>query len=306
MPNAVNILMSTYNGEKFLQEQLDSLTAQTHTTHHPLHITIRDDGSTDNTPSILKKFQVENKNCTLVIGKNLGLPWSFFELMNLADDNFSYYAFCDQDDVWLPNKLEKAIEKLAPTPEPALYCSRQNYIDEQGKKIGESFTPLKPITPENAWFENLAVGCSIVINKPLLELGKIERFEGIFMHDWWAYQIAHCTGTVYFDNNAYINYRQHSNNQVGGNLSLIQKTKQRYKKFKEIKNGKQVSPRRQLIALAKKLEEESLDKPNSLQKINEARSFCQRLQLIQNNKYIYRQKTGEDILWKLLFLVNML
>jgi len=299
----VNILLSTYNGERFLQQQLDSLTKQIDV---KTHITIRDDGSSDKTQDIIKKFKENHTNCTLILGDNIGLPWAFFELMNQAETSCDYYAFCDQDDIWLPHKLKRAIGHLEQSEKPALYCSRQKYINEKSQVIGESFIPQKPISPENAWFENLAVGCTIVINRDLLDLSKIDKFEDIFMHDWWIYQVAHCCGDVFFDKEPTIQYRQHQNNQVGGNLNLLQKTRQRTTKLIEIRGGHQVAPKIQLLSLETHLRINNLSTPKTLARINSCKSFKDRVKAVFNGSIFYRQKPCEDFVWKALFLLNLL
>ena len=102
----VTILMSTYNGEKYLEEQIDSLLNQT---YKNISILIRDDGSKDNTVHIIKEKKKSNDNITLIEGKNVGFIKSFLELINLAEKS-DYYAYCDQDDVWMEEKIQRAVE----------------------------------------------------------------------------------------------------------------------------------------------------------------------------------------------------
>ena len=101
----VQILMSTYNGEMFLEKQLDSILAQ----NYPIELLIRDDGSSDRTVEIIKRYQKKNKNICLVEGHNLGVISSFFELFRIADESADYFALADQDDIWFPNKVERAV-----------------------------------------------------------------------------------------------------------------------------------------------------------------------------------------------------
>ncbi|HOV15546.1 MAG TPA: glycosyltransferase, partial [Spirochaetota bacterium] len=124
----INILMSTYNGEKYLKEQLDSLLNQT---YKNIKIYIRDDGSSDNTLNILKEYNKENK-INLFVGENIGFVKSFFWLIKNSD-NADYYSFSDQDDVWFPGKLEKAINLLNKYDSqiPTLYFSNFDYYDSE-------------------------------------------------------------------------------------------------------------------------------------------------------------------------------
>ena len=105
--NKVVILLSTYNGEKYLKEQLDSLLNQT---YKNIDIYIRDDGSKDETVNIIKKYQNEYDNIHLEEGKNLGFIKSFFELLKNGDENVDIYSYCDQDDIWEEDKIERAVK----------------------------------------------------------------------------------------------------------------------------------------------------------------------------------------------------
>ena len=126
----VQILMSTYNGERYIREQIDSFLQQT----YPLiNILVRDDGSSDGTIAILEEYAEKYDNITYYKGNNLGVIQSFLQLLRDSDDAATYYAFADQDDVWLPEKIEKAIEMLENNTEtsmPLLYCSDVYVTDE--------------------------------------------------------------------------------------------------------------------------------------------------------------------------------
>ena len=127
----VVVLLSTYNGERFLEEQLESIVAQKGVT--PI-IIVRDDGSTDNTCKILDKWQKKNA-LRWYNGPNMGPARSFLNLLRDSDDE-DYYAFSDQDDYWLPEKLDVAISKLAPyKDEPALYFCQTQLVDKNLKEI---------------------------------------------------------------------------------------------------------------------------------------------------------------------------
>lgn len=128
MNNSVAILLSTYNGEKYIKEQMDSLLAQTYPN---IKIYIRDDCSTDNTLEILKTY--EDDRIVLIEGeKNLGYPGGFYELLRRCDEE-DFYSFCDQYDVWLPEKIERAVDKLKDMNEatPNLYYAGYDFYDSQ-------------------------------------------------------------------------------------------------------------------------------------------------------------------------------
>ncbi len=208
--------MSTYNGSKYIREQLESIAAQKDVS---VKLLIRDDGSTDNTVEEINTFKQQfSADITLLRGSNIGWKNSFLELIFKAVSDypqFDYIAFCDQDDIWLPEKLHKGVESLGTLPDgPKLYCSNLTYYKE-GEQLGMVRSQMINNTPKGALIRNYATGCTIIFNrKLLLLLGKLELNSGI-PHDYWAYLTATMCGTVYADHNSYILYRQHSANQIG-------------------------------------------------------------------------------------------
>ena len=125
----VQVLLSAYNGEKYLEEQIRSILAQE---HKQLTLLIRDDGSTDHTIDIIKRYADNYENVAYYTGKNLGVQQSFFNLMKHADKTADFYAFADQDDVWMPDKITRAIALLEKesTDLPLLYASETKLVDE--------------------------------------------------------------------------------------------------------------------------------------------------------------------------------
>lgn len=213
--------MATYDGQDFLPQQLASLTQQT---HQHWRLWASDDGSSDNTLNILKTFQTERSNRLLKIqhGPQKGFARNFLSLVCNHDIQADYFAFCDQDDIWEPQKLERALAKLAQVPagSPALYCSRTALISEQGQLIGAS--PLFQREPcfANALVQSIAGGNTIVINQAARELLCQVGMPNIVSHDWWAYMmVSGCGGTVIYDDYASVRYRQHPQNLVGGSVS---------------------------------------------------------------------------------------
>ena len=129
----VQILMSTYNGKKYLKEQMDSLLSQT---YKNIEILVRDDGSSDGTGEILETYQKQHSNVRVYLQENIGLVDSFFWLLEQSDAG--YVAFCDQDDIWKPEKIERAVEKLEQVKGPALYCGNKMLVDADLKELGLS------------------------------------------------------------------------------------------------------------------------------------------------------------------------
>ena len=126
----VQILMSTYNGEDYIREQLDSILAQS---YPDVDILIRDDGSKDDTFVILKEYEERHSNIKAFQGENLGINKSFFELLKKSQGD--YIGFCDQDDYWLPEKIEKAVQQLERMTGPALYCGAKTLVNENLEKL---------------------------------------------------------------------------------------------------------------------------------------------------------------------------
>jgi len=206
----VNILLSTYNGEQFLEEQLQSLISQKGV---DTDILVRDDGSTDSTRELLERWQ--NKGLlTWYGGENMGWAMSFMHLLTHAHEA-DYYAFCDQDDIWQPDKLSRAVEMIEKQKAPrVLYCSNMNSY-RNGKNEG----PVKPAGQRydihTAMVKCLTVGCTMVLDKALAEEIRQHAPEHVPAHDFWVYQVASAIGTVCYDEESHMLYRQHDHNQIG-------------------------------------------------------------------------------------------
>lgn len=222
----VQVLMSTYNGDKYLREQIESLINQVGVN---VKIYVRDDGSTDGTINILEEYEKLGV-LTYYTGENLKPARSFMDLAYNAPDA-DYYAFCDQDDYWLPNKLIKAVEKIDDIKgAPALYFSKALLADENLKEIEHKGYPIKAYTFGEALIKNNATGCTMVFNKALCSIVKGYRPKFITMHDYWFYLICLAiNGRVYYDTNSYIMYRQHGNNVVGGRRNVIKEYRNKFK-----------------------------------------------------------------------------
>lgn len=208
----VNVLISTYNGHQYLEHQLDTLAAQTNVS---LTITVRDDGSTDDTLEILKRYK-QNVPINIIKGSNLGFARSFWTLLKDAED-CEFFAFCDQDDDWLPNKLEAAINEINKIDKdiPTLYTSNAYAVNENLEHIKDKAFDFEGILTEAKTLKTSVLpGCTFVFNKALREIAR--KYNGpIISHDWMLYEIATFLGTVVYDNNIYINYRIHKTNTIG-------------------------------------------------------------------------------------------
>lgn len=220
----VCILMSTYNGEAYLHQQIDSLLAQE---LPDIRLLVRDDGSRDSTRDILQEYQSAGK-LQWYTGENLGPAQSFLDLLQNSSDA-DFYAFCDQDDVWLPEKLRCAVAQLeASEKEIKCYFSAYTPVDAQLNALEIPLIPVLPFTLEATLISNSAVGCTMVLSKALRDRINAYRPRSIFMHDWWAYLVCLALeGAVVYDTTAHILYRQHGSNVVGANDGFLKKVKRR-------------------------------------------------------------------------------
>lgn len=212
----VLILMSTYNGEKFLSEQLDSIFAQKDVS---VHLLVRDDGSSDSTISILREYQKSHPDdIDIIQGENIGWKKSFFSLAKLAEqkyNNYAYYAFSDQDDIWLPKKLIRALTLIDKFGDcPALYASNLSYY-KNGKIFDNIRSNSITVSSKSCLIRNYATGCTILFNRQLLNLISSNFPDIDIAHDYWFYLVASTCGSVIIDPDPYVLYRQHESNQIG-------------------------------------------------------------------------------------------
>ena len=193
----VNVLISAYNGEKYISEQIDSVLSQT---YPAIRIYVRDDGSTDGTLQILHRYSRAGK-IRLLRGRNVGYGRSFGRLLKTAGEG-DYWAFCDQDDVWLPDKVKWAVEWLEEQPEglPALFGSSYELTDENLREtIGTALPPEYSLDFRRALTDCVYMGFAMTFNRPLRSLMLAADMEKITSHDWWAQLLAVRFGIHHFD-----------------------------------------------------------------------------------------------------------
>lgn len=233
----IDILLSTYNGEKYLTQQLDSILNQT---FQQWNLIIRDDGSTDSTLSIIEHYRTQYPPKIRLIEHtgNVGVIKSFEAL--LAHSQSRYIMFCDQDDIWLPHKIELTYNTLCElevkysATKPIAVHTDLTLINEQGKVIHPSFWQYANIRPDllnnNLKYlaiSNSATGCTIMINQALKEL--LLPFPAkVYMHDMLVALTACKHGILHPIHQPTMLYRQHSSNTIGAteyDYSLVSKLK---------------------------------------------------------------------------------
>jgi len=230
----VQVLLSSYNGEAYIEQQLDSIFSQKGV---EVECLVRDDGSTDLTKEILTKYKKKNSKLSVIFGENVGYSYSFMELIRKSGC-FDYFSFADQDDVWCEEKLLRAIEKieLENNEVGTMYCSNCKVVDAQLKYIKKLHTKdnMLPDSIERALLQGFAHGCTMVLNLKARNIVKSYKPEYNYAHDFWIPIVLFYTGKVVYDSNAYILYRQHSSNVLGSKQSIAKIAKVN---FKRIKNG---------------------------------------------------------------------
>lgn len=212
--------MGTYNGATYLPDQLQSLRAQTHTNWH---LWASDDGSTDATRAVLSQWS-DRAPMTVLAGPQQGIALNYLSLIHHPDlPDHGPVALCDQDDIWLPHRLSRALTQLADCADtPALYCSRTLLITDRGGAIGPSPHLRRPPGFRTALAHNIVAGNTVVLNAPALRL---LRRAGLPMmashHDWWLYLFLTGAGArVIHDPQPGLLYRQHYKNAVGAHLGM--------------------------------------------------------------------------------------
>lgn len=225
--NKIIVLMSTYNGEKYIKQQIDSILAQKNV---EVNLLVRDDGSTDGTLEILEEYKLRGK-LSYYTGNNLGPQLSFMNLLQKASKG-DYYAFADQDDFWLEDKLSCAINMLKNNDvEPALYLS-QTQLTDSDLNYKKSIIVNPYITFGESLIYKFAGGCTMVFNDKLRKLLSNRLPKIMPMHDIWIYTFALAINAfVVFDKIPHILYRQHSNNAVGQGQGFFFEWKQRYRRL---------------------------------------------------------------------------
>ncbi len=221
----VAILMAVKNGAPMLPEQLASISAQT---HQNWHLYAADDASSDASPALIRAFADQSHPVTLLDGPGTGSANNFMYLITefaRQAPGDSWLAFCDQDDVWLPDRLARGVRRLheEPAERPALYCSRTWVCDANLENL--RLSPACPRPPDflNALVQNIAAGNTILLNPAGVRLlaRAAAKAGPVVSHDWWAYQIVSgAGGTVVFDDVPTLLYRQHANNAIGSSLGL--------------------------------------------------------------------------------------
>lgn len=230
----IDILLATYNGEKYVREQIESILNQTYTNFNLL---ISDDVSKDNTVSILKEYEQKDSRVKVFVQeKNLGYIRNFeFLLKNITS---KYYMLSDQDDFWLPEKVEKSYKKISEENLDLAFCDLE-VVNEKLETIYPSFWKYLKIDNKvkyddyrTEYLYNCATGCTIIARNKFMDKILPVPYKSEYMpHDYWIALVVAVNGKIGHIDDKLIKYRQHSNNQIG-----TEKTSHKFKKFEQVRD----------------------------------------------------------------------
>jgi glycosyltransferase involved in cell wall biosynthesis len=239
------ILLSAFNGEKYLKAQLDSLFSQS---YKNFKLIVRDDGSTDGTKEILNSYDIELVSSS----ENLGVKKSFETLLKYACENSDaeYFMFCDQDDVWNNDKIEKTLEKMQELENlygdniPLLVHSDLEVVNEKLETLSSSMWKSEHINPRantlnKLLMQNTITGCTMMINRTLA-MKSLSISSKAIMHDWWIGLIVGAFGKIGFIEESTMKYRQHGKNDTGAKNYNYKFIINKLKKFSDINIDKNI------------------------------------------------------------------
>lgn len=223
----IAILMSTFNGELFLRQQIDSILNQN--SSEQIDLWVRDDGSTDSTLSILRDYESKGLLRLIIGERNLKSARSFMELLKRCGD-YDAYAFCDQDDYWYKDKVETGFQIIKKYNKPTIYYCNARLVDKELKPLGRNLYRNDPHTDiYTVTCAANVIGCTMIFNNELVKIFREAAFpEIVSMHD--SYLARTCVaigGEIIYDSVPHIDYRQHGNNVIGIKQGTMDKIKQR-------------------------------------------------------------------------------
>ena len=295
----VAVVMSTYNGEKYVAEQLDSILAQGYS---QVDIFVRDDGSPhDECRAVLQQYAGRG-DITLICGENMGVVASFLSVIAAVPASYDYIALADQDDVWYPNKISRAVSVLQQkdNAKPQAYVAEYRYCDGDMHPGERSHLNKRGVGFADMLYENVTSGNTMVINRALAQRVNDAGSTGVYTHDWWLSLVASALGELTFDDFVCLDYRRTGNNASAsgaGARAIMANRIKRYVQGDELRKvTEQLQRLRQLWG-----DELTPDKRELLNRFldgNRASKAFAHTRL--------RQTTGGEVALRLLFLAGKL
>ncbi len=287
--NNIVVLLATYNGEKYLKEQIDSLIDQSES----FDLIIRDDGSKDSTKDIILEYVDSYENIYfLEDDKNSTSAKENFSILleyALTIENYDYFMFCDQDDIWHKNKIAISLAKMKETETntkgiPILVHSDLEVVDEDLNILSSSYWKYQNIDPSKdslnrLLLQNVVTGCTMMINKDLAKLS-LPIAQNAIMHDWWVSLIASAIGQVIRVDKPLVKYRQHSDNDTGAKSFFGEYLLNRINRLFSIDMSKYIIQAKKLFEILEdRLNYEQKDLLYSFSKLN-SYSYLQRCYIL--------------------------
>ena len=297
------VLMSTYNGETYLREQLDSLINQD---LKPTKILIRDDGSRDDTVNLLEDYASRYNFIEYYCGKNIGPAKSFFELINKVE-GYDYYALCDQDDLWFKDKLSTAVGMLEKEDSniPLLYAGRFILTDEKLNPLKSDVSKLYSFNDfGHALVYHSAPGCTFVFNEPARKQVikyDVEK-EYCVIHDAIIHKVTTMFGKMILDDEPHMYYRQHKNNVYGLTAQKTTEFFHRVNNFLNgnVKNYRSNTAKSLLSVYGQECDEDKKELLNIVANYKESSELKKQLL----NRECFKSNTINDIFFKILVMFN--
>ncbi|MCR4633426.1 MAG: glycosyltransferase family 2 protein [Erysipelotrichaceae bacterium] len=297
------VLLSTYNGEKYLPEQLDSLIGQK---LRPDKVLIRDDGSSDSTLSILDEYAAKYPWIRYYKGENKGPAGSFFDLIEKSDEE-DFYALCDQDDVWFEDKLLTAVNRLKQEDAsmPLLYCSKYTLTDADLNPIDSNVSRLYGFSDfPHALLYHTAPGCTFVFNhaarKKILQYDWEKEF--CIIHDAIIHKVVTMFGKMILDGSSHMYYRQHGDNQIGMDANVFKVFVGRVDRFLngKIRNYRSNTARSLLHVYGDEIDRDKKELLNIVANYMNDRKLKRKL--LSDERFL--SHSINDLFFKILVLVN--
>lgn len=300
----IAVLMASYNGEKYITQQIESILNQD--VENPIQLIIRDDGSTDNTVSVVKSLCEKDDRITLISSQNVGGVACFFALLRIAHDlpdDYAYFALSDQDDVWDLDKLRIGVESIesVATDAPVLYGSITRPVNKNLEPIEFKKREFLPFDFYNTIIQNKIPGHTHIMNRALLNHVYDADPSRVYVHDAYIVNAANIAGTLIFDNNPHVSYRQHGGNQLG--TSRNSRLKWILNRLTRLKKGDGVQYARQIEYVVNCFGDKlTSEQQKEMRGFLESRdSFWKRLKYVSHTK-LYRQDSFDTFAFKLMYL----
>ena len=304
-PGKVAVLLSSYNGARYIECQLASILRQS--LGNDLHLFVRDDGSTDNTVEIVRAIADKDKRVSLLPEANVGATASFMRLLSYAKRElreFRYFSFADQDDCWDSDKLEIAVGRLEAEAfsGPLLYGAASHHVDSELRPLApRAKRKVKPITPFNTLIQCIVPGHTHVFNRALLDVLPDEfDLDSIYGHDVFLLNVALVCGKFVYDPFPHAEYRLHAQNAMGVEKNMLKWFLSRCKRARDGDSHQYGRQIRYLYNLYR--ERMSPDIEREIRRFLDCQSACaKRIKYALTTK-LYRQRFFETLAFRALYL----